>query len=185
MERAARRKKSCWSRWPSEAGFTLAEVLVAGVIAALVLSGALYLLADAVRTWYRGERKIDAYQNLRIAVEMVVREVRSSRGLEDVTVYKDGRWHVLDGENLFLRAETGEVIWYYLEGDHLKRSVRNYPGGGFLGANTVAAGIKELQFIYDSVPPKNSSLVSIRVVGEPVPGRRVSLFSRARVRVRG
>ncbi|MFQ5848273.1 MAG: PilW family protein [Candidatus Methylomirabilales bacterium] len=69
-----RHKKSKGVR--TEAGFTLAETLIATVISTIVLLG-LYLLYDVNQaTFIRGEAQSDLQQNARIAMDRIVRELR-------------------------------------------------------------------------------------------------------------
>jgi len=59
-----------------EAGFSLAEILMATVISSVVLL-ALYLLYDVNQvTFVKGEQQADLQQNARIAVDRIVRELR-------------------------------------------------------------------------------------------------------------
>ncbi|MGH7371572.1 MAG: PilW family protein [Candidatus Methylomirabilales bacterium] len=60
----------------SEAGFSLAEVLMATAISSVVLL-ALYLLYDLNQvTFVKGEQQADLQQNARIAMDRIVRELR-------------------------------------------------------------------------------------------------------------
>ena len=68
-----RRRSGVWQR---EAGFTLAEILMATAISSVVLL-ALYLLYDVNQvTFVKGEQQADLQQNARIAVDRIVRELR-------------------------------------------------------------------------------------------------------------
>lgn len=59
-----------------EAGFSLAETLIAVVISSIVLLG-LYLIYDVNQaTFIRGEQQTDLQQNARIGLDRLVREVR-------------------------------------------------------------------------------------------------------------
>ena len=59
-----------------EAGFSLAEILMATAISSVVLL-ALYLLYDVNQvTFLRGEQQADLQQNARIAMDRIVRELR-------------------------------------------------------------------------------------------------------------
>lgn len=70
-----RARDRCGDKW-SEAGFSLAEVVTATAISAVVLL-ALYLLYDVNQvTFLRGEQQADLQQNARIALDRIVRELR-------------------------------------------------------------------------------------------------------------
>lgn len=59
-----------------EGGFSLAEVIVASTIGAIVLIG-LYLMYDVNQaTFIRGEQQTDLQQNARIGMDRIVRELR-------------------------------------------------------------------------------------------------------------
>ncbi|MGH7409795.1 MAG: PilW family protein, partial [Candidatus Methylomirabilis sp.] len=62
--------------WRGQAGFSLAEILMATAISSVVLL-ALYLLYDINQvTFLRGEQQADLQQNARIAMDRIVRELR-------------------------------------------------------------------------------------------------------------
>jgi type IV pilus assembly protein PilW len=62
--------------WQGEAGFSLAEMLMATAISSVVLL-ALYLLYDINQvTFVKGEQQADLQQNARIAMDRIVRELR-------------------------------------------------------------------------------------------------------------
>jgi len=62
--------------WQGEAGFSLAEILMATAISSVVLL-ALYLLYDINQvTFVKGEQQADLQQNARIAMDRIVRELR-------------------------------------------------------------------------------------------------------------
>jgi len=62
--------------WQGEAGYSLAEILMATAISSVVLL-ALYLLYDLNQvTFVKGEQQADLQQNARIAMDRIVRELR-------------------------------------------------------------------------------------------------------------
>jgi len=62
--------------WWGQAGFSLAEILMATAISSVVLL-ALYLLYDINQvTFLKGEQQADLQQNARIAMDRIVRELR-------------------------------------------------------------------------------------------------------------
>lgn len=66
------RSRAVWG----QAGFSLAEVLIATAISGVVLLG-LYLLYDINQvTFVKGEQQADLQQNARIAMDRIVRELR-------------------------------------------------------------------------------------------------------------
>lgn len=82
----------------SEAGYTLIELLVAGMMAMVVLGGAVTVFIGAVRSEPRTSSKVSAIERGRIAVERITRELRQasdiapggSSGLEMITYLPQG-----------------------------------------------------------------------------------------------
>jgi len=66
-------------------GFTLIELLIAVVILGLVMASIGQLLDSGVRDWQLGEVKLEAEQNLRLALEKVRTEAQGALGLDDST----------------------------------------------------------------------------------------------------
>lgn len=70
------RQRDRFGDWHGEAGFSLAEILMATAISSVVLL-ALYLMYDINQvTFIKGEQQADLQQNARIAMDRIVRELR-------------------------------------------------------------------------------------------------------------
>lgn len=61
----------------SEAGFTLAELLVATMLLTIVMSGVYVCFSSTVRLWRLGEANIATYQDARTALSIMTRELQN------------------------------------------------------------------------------------------------------------
>lgn len=59
-----------------EGGFTLAELLVACAVIALVMAGLLVMLQTGLETYLIGSNRVEATQSVRLAIERMSREIR-------------------------------------------------------------------------------------------------------------
>jgi prepilin-type N-terminal cleavage/methylation domain-containing protein len=59
-------------------GFTLIELLIATAILGLVMAGLLSLLSGGQQAYSRGSNTIDAQQNVRVALELMGKEIREA-----------------------------------------------------------------------------------------------------------
>jgi len=60
-----------------QGGFTLAELIVASTLMAIVMSAVYVSFDSAIRVWRHGDRSADAYQDARIALSIMSRELHS------------------------------------------------------------------------------------------------------------
>jgi Tfp pilus assembly protein PilW len=159
----------------SVAGFTLVEVVWATVILVLVL-GAMYNLLDTGRrAWELGEQQVEMQQNVRVALNRIVQELRKAKGVASSPVSNSG--------NLYLTDPEENTVWIYLHpnGD-LRRAVRQKGGFSFTGHNPVAASLTQVEFIYNRAPVVDSSLVTVKIVGTDPQGRLFSLMTGVKIR---
>jgi prepilin-type N-terminal cleavage/methylation domain-containing protein len=66
-----------WTAARGQGGFTLAEMLVATAIIAIVLGGMLSLLMSGTQTWTTGANRTEAQQNARLVLQQMAQEVRN------------------------------------------------------------------------------------------------------------
>jgi len=74
----------------SQAGFTLAELLVASVLLSIVLGGVYVAFSTGIRLWRHGESTLSAYQDARTSMAILTRELHCVvRGTEHLFEGKD------------------------------------------------------------------------------------------------
>ena len=74
----------------SNAGFTLAELLVATLLTTLVMSGVYFAFNSSVRLWRNGERNLQAYQDARTSMTIMTRELMQML---------EGAGHLMEGDD--------------------------------------------------------------------------------------
>jgi prepilin-type N-terminal cleavage/methylation domain-containing protein len=142
-----------------ERAFTLIEVVVSSVILALFMAGLYQVIALGSSLWERGQVKIDEQQNVRIALNHVVRELRTAHSFDiGVKGPSDEPHNTIEMKipNSKDDFRTHRSIRYYLKGENLLRDV------GGAGHNIVAYGIQSICFSRGNKP----NLVVISIVGE-------------------
>jgi len=120
----------------SEEAFTLAEVIVALSVLTLIIGAAISLFQQSVFAWKRNEKRFDVQEELKFALEIISRDVRSAEEVmgispselrlkvydnpaEEEVVY---RWDLKRGElvrevggktDVIARKITGFEVKYY------------------------------------------------------------------------
>lgn len=92
------------------AGFSLLEVIIAATLLTMVIFGCFLLYERGVNDWFWTEEYTDTMDNLRIAVDRIVYEVREA---SDITMPGIGA----AGDTLTFIDSTGRTITYYFDGD--------------------------------------------------------------------
>lgn len=117
-------------------GFTLIEVLVASAVLIVILSSLYVALKSASDVWSRGGTRMEAYQQARIILEMMTRDIRSARKYGGGVVcfeYSDN--DSADSIGFIAASEADhnygvEEISYYLSNNVLYReNVSGQPNG--------------------------------------------------------
>jgi len=165
----------------SQAGYTLAELLVTSAVVALVLGGLLTLLTSGQQTYLVGTNRAEAQQTSRLVIHRMVQELRTA-GYDPqntgtfaaVTALSSGTGFVLRNDwNASGAIETnvtvsgkGEQITYTLTGNTLTRQESNVDGS----AVTVTTAVNALSIQYldeaDAVvsTPSGANAANIRTV---------------------
>ncbi len=134
------------------AGFTLIELIIAVLIATLVVSAVYGSFQAGLNSWKNAQFKIELYQNARVAMEQMSKEIRGGFLSEKSSYYKfigkdaayrDGDADVLD----FISTSSGLnglcEIGYFIDDDsdtsvsNLKRRRDSTPDDEFLEGGTV------------------------------------------------
>jgi prepilin-type N-terminal cleavage/methylation domain-containing protein len=148
----------------SERGFTLAELLVACAVVALVMAGLLITLQSGQEAYLRGSNEVEATQSVRVAIERMAQELRgagfcptctgappftaiTAQSATGFTIQND--W---DGDGVITTAGTvtdangnvrGEQVVYAFAGGAITRRET-----GDANPLTLATGINALTFTY-------------------------------------
>jgi Tfp pilus assembly protein PilW len=164
-----------------EGGFTLAELLVACAVIALVMAGLLVMLQTGLETYLIGSNRVEATQSVRLAIERMSREIRVTgfcptclgtapftaiAALPTATGFTiQNDW---DGDGAINTVGTvtdangtvrGEQIVYAFAGGSLTRQETGF------GLETLAAGINSLTFTYqDSAGVTTAVAADIRTI---------------------
>jgi prepilin-type N-terminal cleavage/methylation domain-containing protein len=134
-------------------GLTLIEVLVTAVLLSLILGAAYFVVDSTMLNWKKGDEQVDVQQNLRLAMDRLTRELRTSYSMDpstDLFIGKDenGRPCIVF-KGLFRRQDKTEYIGYikyYLDGSEIKRATRMFNENNWYGDNPVAGRIRAVSF---------------------------------------
>ena len=96
----------------SQRGFTLAELLVVIAILGLMLAGLVTVQMSGQTTYLIGAHRVEAQQNARVALELMVRELRSALSVTAIPGATD----------MTFVDENNSVIQYQLVGTTLNRT---------------------------------------------------------------
>jgi prepilin-type N-terminal cleavage/methylation domain-containing protein len=92
-------------------GFSLAELLIVIAILGLMLSGLLAVQMQGQKAYLIGSHRVEAQQNGRVALELMVRELRSAQSVTFIPSATD----------MTFVDENGSIIQYQLTGSVLNR----------------------------------------------------------------
>ncbi len=92
-------------------GFSLAELLVVVAVFGLMLSGLLIVQMQGQQSYLMGSRRVEAQQNGRVALELLVRELRSAQSVTAIP----------SGTDMTFVDGAGVTIRYLLAGRTLNR----------------------------------------------------------------
>ncbi|MGH7409616.1 MAG: PilW family protein, partial [Candidatus Methylomirabilis sp.] len=73
----------------SRGGFSLAELLVVCAVLGILMAGLLVIQSGGTSAYVMGSSRVAAQQNGRVALEMMVRELRSAQSVTAVTSSTD------------------------------------------------------------------------------------------------
>src|SRR5438445_2740448 len=92
-------------------GFTLTELIVALAVLGMILGGVYTLQQQGLYSYMMGSAKVEAQQNARVALDLMVRELRSATSVTAIAV----------GDFTFV-DQNGVTIRYNLTGTNLQRT---------------------------------------------------------------
>jgi prepilin-type N-terminal cleavage/methylation domain-containing protein len=92
-------------------GFSLVELLVVVAVLGLMLSGLLVVQMQGQQTYLMGSRRVEAQQNGRVALDLMVRELRSAQTITAIP----------SGTDMTFVDGAGATIRYQLAGTTINR----------------------------------------------------------------
>ncbi|KKM10859.1 hypothetical protein SY88_11440 [Clostridiales bacterium PH28_bin88] len=173
--------------WYDERGFTLVEMVVTSLILVLALGGTYTLLFGGLNSFRMGEARVDNQQNVRAALNSILREVRSARKVyPQNSIYADieGIRYYAGPLNLFIEDSGKRTIVYYWKNKEIRRSVKDAGGISYYGHNAIAYEVPGdgLSFEYSGDPIKT---VTVRVKAVDSQDKEFVLSSKSTLRVLG
>ena len=94
-------------------GFSLAELLVVIAILGLMLAGLVTVQMQGQQSYLIGSHRVEAQQNGRVALELLVRELRSAQSVTAIP----------SATNMTFVDENGNTIQYQLAGAVINRTI--------------------------------------------------------------
>ncbi len=93
----------------SQRGFSLTELLVVCAVLGLLMAGLLVIQSGGISAYVIGSSRVAAQQNGRVALEMMVRELRSAQSVSAVTSATDITFVDENGVTIRYRASSGTL----------------------------------------------------------------------------
>ena len=118
----------------NQRGFSLSELLVVAAVVGILMSGIVTLQQQGVQAYVAGSNRVETQQNARVAVELMVRELRSARAVTTVGSATD----------LTFVNQNGETVRYQLSSTTLNRTQSGV-------TRVLAGGVQSLAMTYYSV----------------------------------
>lgn len=123
-------------RWRDESGFSLAELLVAFAVLALVLAAATTIHRSVLQAYVTGSNNTEVQQNARVALERIARDLRQTPGA--LTSATAASLTLFD-------QDTGAAVTYALTGNGPNATLTRTTNGV---TDVVIGKVQTLSFAY-------------------------------------
>ena len=155
-------------------GFTFVETMVALTIFAFVMAVASLVYVKDYYNYAENNQKIEVQENLRFALNRMVRDIRQATVSLDV--YDAGGNPSITGPKIKFLSSTGEVIEYGYDDSDKEIEVKRDAGS----PQPITSGtIKKLDFQRN----ENSEVITITVVGKKIYSGEIVLSTKVHLRV--
>lgn len=162
------------NRSPIPKGYTLVEMAVSMLIFSMLGLAVFSFYAQGVTAWHRMAGRVEVEENMRLAMDRMVREVRESSLFSSPSA---GSLVLIVNENVGKVDQVESVepvrIEYRLEGGQLLRARKG-------GTNPVAQYISKVSFL--CLPEDSPVTVYIRIWGMTSDGKEIFLSGAASIR---
>lgn len=162
-----------------ERGFTYLEMMIAVSILGLVIVAVGQLLDVGLLDWNKGETRLEAGQNLRIAMDRMSRDLRLARGVGNsstpayLEIFLPGNVKVQYSLDTFLKKGPGGISGYTMVRTYTKYTDGSYltPEAGYPKVYDLAEYLSDVQFTYFKLTggslaqadPGQSDLVKVKL----------------------
>ena len=139
----------------NQRGFTLTELLVAMAMLGLLLTGVYTLQQQGLYSYMVGSAKVEAQQNARVALDLMIRELRSATSVTAIAV----------GDLTFV-DQNGVTIRYNLTGTNLQRTANGVLDVLIGGVQNMALTYRDSNGVVTATPA-NVANVAITLTTQP------------------
>jgi len=139
-----------------EKGFTMIETLVVLVVGVIIMAGMMFILSGSRRTSRIAEIDAQSQQNARVAIDMLIKDLRSNGygidvGQGQLTLVHAGPYDVIFNANIAPEPDQGNTPGYPAAINTGASPSTVPPGGGLYSPpRTYETGAETIRFTFDS-----------------------------------
>jgi prepilin-type N-terminal cleavage/methylation domain-containing protein len=145
----------------NERGFTLAELLVAAAMLALVMAGVLAIQRGGQHAYLLGSNRVETQQNARVALDLMTRELRTAQSVSNGLTNCTNCNCTSGTPDITFVDQNGQTIRYACSGNALNRSVNGV-------ATALIGGVQSLTLTAYSTYDVSSSTYTATTCGTAV-----------------